>query len=572
MTLNKLKKRNQKYTSTLELFLLITILVFVNWLCTFFYYRIDLTQEKRFTLSKVTYHLAEKLEDQLSCKIYLDGNLPANYKRLKIAINDYLNELNQHSSIPILYSFTDPIDGLDEKSKRDVVEQFLSKGLTPKNVKVRGENQLAYQVIFPSAVFYFNGKEIPVNFMRNGQFDDENENSEDINGAIENIEFELCNVLRKCTAKQNKKLAFIFGHGELGKYETGDIMRELSDYYALERVDMTQLPLSRLNEFAGIVIAKPTLKFSEYDKYKIDQYVMHGGKVLWFIDPMIAEMDSTRNPKLEFASIPFDLNLEDLLFKYGVRLNNNLIQDLSCNVIPILANARNSKGSATLVNWVFYPLLGSYSTHPIVKNMDLVWGQFSSSISLTASTRCSKTILLQSSPKSKTLTSPAIVDLKTLNDKIITSTFNQPDNPVAVLLEGGFESVFARRKAADTVNAALNFVDKIENNKMIVVSDGDIIRNQVSKASGQLYPLGFDRYSGQTYGNKKFVLNCVDYLCDNSGILELRNREIKLRLLNKDKIKEERTQWQLINIVVPILIVVIFGFINSAVRKRKYTA
>lgn len=516
--------------------------------------------------------MAARLDDQLSCKVYLDGSLPANYKRLKIAITDYLNELNEYAKTPITFTFLDPIDGLDEKAKRDVVDQFLGKGLSPKNVKVQGENELAYKVLFPCASFYYKGKEVTVNFMRNSQFDDENENTEDINAAIENIEFELCNVLRKCTTTQKKKLAFLIGHGELGKYETADIMDELSDFYDIERLDMTANTLGRLKEYAGLIIARPTRKFSEYDKYKLDQYVMAGGKILWFIDPMIAAMDSTRNEKLSFTAVPYELNLEDQLFKYGVRINTDLIQDLSCNVTPILANTANGKGNRTLVKWLFYPLLGTYSNHQIVKNMDLVWGQFSSSISLTSSLRNTKTVLLQSSPRSKTINSPAFVDLKIINEKIISSSFNSPDNAVAVLLEGGFESVFANRKIQDTVDKELKFIEKIENNKMIVVSDGDIIRNHFSRSNGQVYPLGYDGYSGQTYGNKKFVLNCIDYLCDDSGILELRNREIALRLLNKDKVKEERTQWQLINIVVPILIVIIFGFINVAVRKRKYTS
>ncbi len=567
-----MKKSHRKYSSGIELLLLILVLAVINWLSTIFYYRYDLTQEKRFTLSKTTAQMAAKLDDQLSCKIYLDGNLPANYKRLKIAITDYFNELNQYAKTPIVFTFTDPIDGLDEKAKRDVIDQFLGKGLSPKNVKVQGDNQLAYQVLFPCASFFYKGKEIIVNFMRNTQYDDADENSEDINGAIENIEFELCNVLRKCTTTQKKKLAFLLGHGELGKYEIADIMSELSDFYDVERLDMTAQTLGRLNEYAGLVIARPTRKFTEYDKYKLDQYVMKGGKLLWFIDPMIASMDSTRNEKLSFTSIPYDLNLEDQLFKYGVRLNPDLIEDLSCNVTPVLANTQNGKGNRTLVPWIFYPLLGTNSTHPIVKNMDLIWGQFASSIDLTTNNRNTKTILLQSSPRSKTISSPAVVDLKILNEKTITSSFNHPNNAVAVLIEGSFESVFANRKIKDTVSQELQFIENIAANKMIVVSDGDIIRNHFSRSNGQVYPLGYDGYSGQTYGNKKFVLNCVDYLCDDSGILELRNREIALRLLNKDKVKDERVQWQLINIAVPILIVIIFGFVNNTLRKRKYAA
>lgn len=568
-----MKKRSQKYISIAELLILLAVLAGINWLSTFLYYRYDLTQEKRFTLTDNTATLATRLDDRLTCKIYLDGNLTANYRRLKIAITDYLNELNQYTKNPIEYTFTDPLEGLDDKAKRDVTEQFLGKGFFPKNVRVQGDNQLAYQSVFPCASFYYGGKEIPVNFMGNSQFDDDNENIDEINSAIENIEFELCNVLRKCVNVNKKKIAFLVGHGELGKYETGDIMKDLSDFYDIERIDLTKVDQKRLAEYAGMVIARPTEKFSEYDKFKLDQYVMNGGKLLWCVDQMIADMDSTRNERLSFTSVPYDLNLEDILFRYGVRINSNLIQDLvSCNVIPIIANSNSATKNRTLVNWIYFPLLGSYSTHPIVKNMDLVWGQFASSIDTTASTRCRKTVLLQSSPFSRVVPSPAVVDLKILNEKMVKSSFNHPDNAVAVLLEGTFESAFAHRKQKDTVSSELHFVEAVENNRMIVVSDGDIIRNQVSRNSGQVYPLGYDMYSRQTFGNKKFILNCIDYLCDDSGILELRNREIKLRLLNKNKVKEERTQWQLINIVVPVLLVMIFGFVNRAVRRRKYAA
>jgi ABC-2 type transport system permease protein len=567
-----MKRRNLKYVSLLELLILTVILVVVNWMGNYFFYRLDLTQEKRFTLSSTTRKLAGRLDDRIICKVYLEGKLTANYKRLRIAVSDYLNELNQYSKTPVEYTFIDPLEGLDEKAQRDVIEQFLSKGLVPKRVKVQGENELAYQVIFPCAVFNYKDKEIPVNFMRNEQIDDEARNMEDINQAIENIEFEFANVLRKCVTVQKKKLAFLIGHGELGKYETGDIISELGDFYSVERLDITANTPERLNEYAGLIIARPTEKFSEFDKYKIDQYVMNGGKVLWLIDNMIADMDSTRNKELSFTSIPYDLNLEDILFRYGVRINNDLVQSLDCNVIPILANTQSQTKNRTVVPWPYFPLLGSYSQHPVVKNIDLVWGQFCSSIDTTSSTRCRKTILLSTTPRTRLIKSPAFVDLKMINEKIPSSSFNHPGASVAVLLEGAFESVFAKRKITDTVSRELKYIENIANNKMIVVSDGDIIRNQVSRNSGQVYPLGFDRYSGQTYGNKKFILNCVDFLCDDSGILELRNREIALRLLNKDKVKEERTQWQLINILVPILIVIIFAALNNFVRKRKYAA
>ena len=559
-------KRNKKIVSYTELLLMAALLVVLNGLGNFIFFRIDLTKEKRYTLSESSKNLAEKLDDKLTAKIYLEGNFPAGFKRLQNATREMIDEFNVYAGTEISYEFIDPLAGLDKKTQNDVIEQLQSKGLQPINLQVNADDELSSKIIFPGVLFYYKGKEYPINLLK-GQFGDAPESV--INASIENIEYEIGNVLRKCTMKGKKKLAFLIGNGELGKYETGDISQELGDFYQIERLDFTLQPPQKLQEYAGLVIAKPQTAFSEYDKFKLDQYVMKGGKILWLIDPVIAEMDSMKK-ETSFTSVSNPLNLDDMLFKYGARLNSNLIEDMTCNRIPILTNIQGSSPQTRLVPWIYYPLLSSSSKHPIVNNLDVVWAQFASSIDTTSNTRCRKTVLLESSTSSRVAQAPVLVDLGILRKPMPTGIFNQSHFPVAVLLEGKFESIFENRKIFDSVSKELKYTASIDNNKMIVISDGDIIRNQVSKSSGSVYPLGYDRYTKQFFGNKKFILNCIDYLCDDSGIIEVRSREIQLRLLDKQLINSDKLKWQLINLLLPVILIVIFGWIYISIRKRRY--
>lgn len=562
-----MKKRSLKIQSLTELLLVLALLVLVNLIFSGIFFRFDLTKENRYSLSTASKNLAGKVDDVMFVKVYLEGDFPSGFKRLSKSCKEMLDEFRVYTNGNLQYEFIDPFSEADNKKTNDIVEELSSKGLQPTSVQIKKDDEMSQKIIVPGAVFYYKGREFTMNLLK-GQF---GANPEDvINSSIELLEYEIANVLRKATEKGGKKIAFLEDHGELERWDVADAIKELEQYYEVKRIPISLIPPQTLNEYAGIVIAKPTMPFSEFDKFKLDQYVMNGGKILWLIDSQIADMDSL-NKEPFFMSAGYDLKLDDLLFRYGVRINANLVQDLQANAIPILSSLKNGTPEQKLLPWVFFPVAAPMDNHAIVKNIDHVWFQFASTIDTTASQKIHKTVLLRASPYSRAVPSPARVDLNMARVNPDQAMFNKGGAPMAVLLEGEFNSIFQYRMGA-SVDPALPFKSKIEHNKMIVISDGDVIRNQRKKSTGEIFPLGYDRYTNQQFGNKRFVLNCIDYLCDDSGLIEVRGKEITLRLLNKAKMKREKLQWQVINMVVPIALVLLFGFINGMIRKRKYAA
>ncbi|MES2781016.1 MAG: gliding motility-associated ABC transporter substrate-binding protein GldG [Bacteroidota bacterium] len=562
-----MKKRSLKIQSITELLLVLALLVLVNLIFSGIFFRFDLTKEKRYSLSTASKNLAGKVDDILFVKVYLEGDFPSGFKRLSKSCKEMLDEFRVYSNGNLQYEFIDPFAEADTEKTNDIVEELSSKGLQPTSVQIKKDDELSQKIIVPGAVFYYKGREFSMNLLK-GQF---GANPEDvINSSIELLEYEIANVLRKATEKSGKKIAFLEDHGELERWDVADAQKELEQYYEVKRIPISQIPPQTLNEYAGIVIAKPTLPFSEFDKFKLDQYVMNGGKILWLIDSQIADMDSL-NSEPYFMSAGYDLKLDDLLFRFGVRINANLVQDIQCEAIPILSSVKNGTPQQKLLPWIFFPVAAPMDNHAIVKNIDHVWFQFANTIDTTASQKIKKTVLLRASPYSRAVPSPARVDLNMARINPDPALFTKGGAPLAVLLEGEFNSVFQYRMGAST-DPSLPYKDKIAHNKMIVVSDGDVIRNQRKKSTGEIFPLGYDRYTNQQFGNKRFVLNCIDYLCDDSGLIEVRGKEITLRLLNKAKVKKEKLQWQIVNMTIPIALVLVFGFINGLIRKRKYAS
>jgi ABC-2 type transport system permease protein len=333
--------------------------------------------------------------------------------------------------------------------------------------------------------------------------------------------------------------------------------------------------MEKLNKFTGIVIAKPRYRFQDIEKLMLDQYVMNGGKIVWMVESLNAEMDSVGRYGNIFTA-DYDLNLGDLLFRYGARVNLDLVQDIQCHGIPVIE--KGGSGKPGFRPWIFYPVVNAAdSTHPIVKNMSSVWTQFTSSIDTTSNSSIKKTILLHSSQYSRIAGNPVNISMDILGIKPNPAVFNKPFRPVAVLLEGPFKSFYEHVEGAKK-SFEIPYKAGIDKNSMIVISDGDIIRNQIKPGSGEVYPLGYDRFASQTFGepvlfaNKKFMLNCIDYLCDESNLIEVRTKEVELRLLDKAKVKEERLTWQLLNMALPISLILVFGFVNAWWRRRKYAA
>jgi ABC-2 type transport system permease protein len=563
-----MKKRNFKLQSLTELGLVLGLLILLNLILTNYFFRIDLTSEKRYSLSESSKKLAGKVDDVLFVKVYLEGEFPAGFKRLRQSTKEMLDEFSAYTNGKMQYEFIDPFENADAKKANDILQELGEKGLQPTNVQIKKDDESTQKLIVPGAVFYYKGKEYPVNLLK-AQFGQGPE--EVINESIELMEYEIANVLRKCVETKAKQVAFIDDHGELERWDVADASQELKEFYAVTRIPLAiQTPQSLMKNDA-LIIAKPSKPFSEYEKFLLDQFVMHGGKILWLLESQIADMDSMGRNAM-FMTGSYDLNLDDMLFKWGVRVNPNMVQDLQCNAIPILSTLRNGTPQQKLLPWMFFPVTAppQQNPHIIVKGIDPVFFQFASGIDTTSNKEVKKTILLTSSPYSRSVGAPVKVDLNMARSQPDPSLFTAGNIPMAVLLEGKFNSLFQFRPGAKT--DALPYKPSIDDGKMIVVSDGDVIRNQRKQSTGEIFPLGYDRYTNQQFGNKRFVLNCIDYLCDDSGIIEVRAKEIKLRLLDKGKLKTERLKWQMVNMIIPIAIMMIFGLVNKMIRKRKYTS
>ena len=555
-----------KKRDILSLVLAVVILVLLNVVGSFVFHRFDLTSEKRYTLSDATKKLLGELNDIVYVKVYLEGEFPSGFKRLRDETREMLDEFRVYSNDNIEYEFINPNENPDKKQRDDIYKQLYKKGLQPTNLEVKEESGISQQIIFPAALVSHKGREMPWQLLKTnmGQSPEAQ-----LNNSIQALEYEFASCIRNLTTAVKPQIGIVEGHGELDTLALRDIREALSEFYFLKQVNINE-QLKSLDGLKAIIIAKPDTTFSEKDKFIIDQYVMKGGKILWAVDPLNTSMDSLRKTSRTIA-IPYDLKLDDMLFKYGARLNPNMILDLQSSAIPVNKALRGQPPRFELMPWVFSPLLLPKSNHPIVKNLDVIKVEFAGSIDTIDVKGIQKTILLQSSKYAKTLNAPVRVDLRMVNMVPEEDQFRDSYRPVALLLEGEFESLYKNRipptLAADS---AINYKEKGINTKMIVISDGDIIRNEVQYSAGKAFPLGYDIYTKQTYGNKNFILNCINYLCDDSGLISVRARELTLRLMDKKKLKNERLKWQAINTAIPLFVVLVFGIIYSVIRKRKY--
>jgi ABC-2 type transport system permease protein len=575
----KNKKLNLKRNNIIQIVYGLIIIVLLNIIGSFIHTRIDLTAEKRYSLSPATTTLLKKLDDIVYFKIYLDGDFPAGFKRLRNSTMEILDEFRAYNS-NIQYEFVDPNAITDKKQRNDMYKLLVEKGIQPTNLQVKQKGGTAQQIIFPGAEVTYKTQTMPLQLLNN-QMGIESENV--LNNSIQALEYNISNVIRKLSIRSKPKVAIIEGHGELSNYEMFDITSALSEYYQVDRIcinekvnkltnrvisDSSATKIS--NIYKAIIIAKPDSAFSEKDKFIIDQYIMYGGKVLWLIDPVFASMDSLNNTA-QTVGITNEINLSDQLFRYGVRLNTNLIMDVSALPIPIVTGKIGNQPQTSFLPWYFFPIITPVINHPIVKNLNAIKTEFVSSID-TIDNGIKKTILLTSSKYSRLMNTPVIIDLGILKKEPEERLFNKPFQTVAVLLEGEFESEFSNRLTSEFAQSEkIGFLEKSKPTSMIVISDGDIIKSQFHYSKGYPLPLGYDQYTGQMFGNKEFILNCMNYLCDDSGLITVRSRELKLRMLDKTKIEKSKLKWQLINTGLPVIIIIIFGFLLTFFRKRRYT-
>ncbi len=554
-----------------EFLIVVVILAVVGVLSSRWFFRVDLTAEKRFTLSPKTRNILRNLDKDVYVQVFLDGEMPVGFKRMRTAIKDMLDEFEAYAGKHLTYEFINPSEGKTVKERNKYYQELYKKGLRPTDVQQRDkEGGISSKIIFPGAVINYNGQEMAVNFLNNNPSLPAAVN---LNHSIEGIEYKLILGINTLSADTVYRIAFLEGHGELPEIEVEDAEKELSRYFNIDRGVIGGKP-GILDQYAAVVIAKPYKPFSEADKFVLDQYVMHGGKILWLLDKVMIDADS-----LIYASstvgYPLDLRLNDMLFKYGVRLEGSLIQDLRCGMIPVNTAIVGNAPHYVPAPWLYYPLM-SPQKHPVSRNLNLVIGKFVNPLdTVRGNGTITKHILLRTSRYTRTRGAPLMVTLEEIRKPPPEKDFNRPGLITGVLLEGRFESVFRNRM----INAVIpggyaGFREESVPTRMIVFSDGDIIRNGVRRAGNKWVslPLGQDRLTQQTYGNKDLIVNAVNYLVDENNLMELRSREFKLRLLDREKVNDQRIYWELFNTLLPLLLIVIAGIVVVLVRKHKFAS
>ena len=561
--------KSKKQGDLSSLLSLVAVILLLNFVSSFFFKRFDLTSEKRYTLASSTIDLLKKLDDEVFIKVYLQGDFNPSFTRLRNETKEILDEFRAYSGNQIQYQFIVPGEGLTKAESLDLEKQLYDKGIVPEQIVQKGKEKTTQTVIWPGAIVSFKGKETVWQiFKRQVGIPPE----ECINNSVQELEYNLSNAVRKLQQTKTKEVTFLEGHQELDTLEQFQFMKALSEYYTVNRTKIAKgMELSALKGTDALIISKPDTALSDKEIFVIDQFIMNGGKVLWLIDPLTINADSLKLRGFTLG-LTRDLNIDYMLFKYGVRLNSVLVQDLQCASISINTGFKNQEAKIEKFPWLYYPLVLPNAEHPIVKNLDLIKFDFLSTLDTVSSARgIKKTILLKSSRYTKTIPAPARIYLGMVQMQVKESQFINSYQPVACLLEGAFSSFVENRLPSALLNDTnFKFVENGKPTKMIVVADGDVARNEYFRRTGEVFDLGYDLSTKQTFANKTFLLNCVNYLLDDEGMLQLRSREVKLRLLDKKKTNLQRNKWQLVNVGLPLLLVISFALGQAYYRKRKY--
>ncbi|MBE8712858.1 gliding motility-associated ABC transporter substrate-binding protein GldG [Sphingobacterium hungaricum] len=527
--------------------------------------RIDFTQDKRYTLSNTTKNTIKEIDDDIYITLFLDGNLPSGFNRLKNSAIDMIADLRSYSDGKVKYNVINPLEG-SQQEQQEFTTALTERGLYPTNLNVKSEDGFSQKLIFPWAIVGNAEHEIAVNLLQNKTGLDPNEV---LNNSVQNLEYAFISSIKKVTAKEVPFIGFTEGHGEPTDLELYDAMQSLMGGNQVGRVNLDSTTYESLKQLSVLFVVKPLEKFSESDKYKIDYFVRNGGKVVWALDQVNASLDNLRVTGSQ-SIIGRDLNLDDLLFLYGARFNYNLVADLNCSQIPITMAGATGQSQIELAPWYFFPILMPTSQNPIVKNLDGIRTEFIGTLDTIANAEIKKEIVLSSSPFTRIINTPNSISLQMVEEQPDPKTFRTAPAPVAMTLSGKFPYLFKDRPTPVGISEAVDLSATSQESKMFLIADGDWLINQVNAKDQSPYPLGWDRYSEQQFANKILLENVVDYLLNDESLIQLRNREIKLRLLNASVVKSEKVKWQVINVLFPIVVLVLFGLIQHYLRKRKF--
>lgn len=544
--------------------IIVLVLIFTKTL----YFRIDLTEEGRYSLSDASKDLVAEISEPLTVKLYLDGDLDANMLRLRRSTEDLVRELNMYASEQLVIENYNPNSATTDEERYAEYAELEERGLRGMSVTIRERGgKMSEQVIFPWAEVCSSRDTMAICLM---QPSSQKSGEVAVNNAIADLEYLFVDAIRVLNRKEIRKVAFIEGHGELAEEYTYDASGALSRYFQVDR-GVIGIDASVLDSYDAIIVAKPMTAYSESDKFIIDQYIMRGGRVLWLLDgaqmsnDMLAEGGAT--PLIEL-----DVNLNDMLFRYGVRLTPTVVEDMQCAYMPVNVARPGEEPRFEPIPWFYMPLLQGSPYHPITKTLQAVKADFASGIEIVGDTAgVRKEVLLITSNASHVNMAPTEIDVMDAINIEPKEYFTTQYVPIAVALEGKFESIYKHRMAPAGVNVD-KIIDKSEPTRMVVVADGDIIRNDIEqhREGLMLVPLGYDRVTRQTHGNKDFIVNAMLYLTDDEGVMQLRNRRIDLRLLNRAVVDSQRDMWMWINTLLPVVLLAIFGGIFFWIRKRKY--
>ncbi len=556
-----IKKSNLK-----NLILTIGVLLIANGIGNTFFNRFDLTSDKRYTLSDTSLKIIEQIKEPLAIKIYMQGELPPEFKRLQQETQQLLEEFQSYNR-NIVFTFVDSLE--NEDSSMNNIKDLYRKGLTPVNITVDDKGKQSQAIVFPWAIATYHDKEVNIPLLKNKMGAS---TTEKVIGSVQNLEYSIADALNKITTGKQKKIAVMKGNGELQDVFMAKFLLQIRESYHIGPFTLDSVAknpvasLEALEKYDLAIIAKPTETFSDSEKQVLDQFIINGGKTLWLVDQVSAEMDSLYNSSGSTLAYPRDLNLNDMFFKYGFRINPDIVKDEQGSPIKLATGEQGSATQYQEFNWKFAPLVYPVSTHPIVKNLGGIKFDFANPID-TLKNGIKKTVLLKTSQYSKKIGTPVEVNLDIVAEETSPNHYINTGNiTLAILLEGSFHSVFENRVLSFDQKS---FKATSGNNKMIVISDGDVIKNQLDK-NYQPVELGYDQRSGNLYDNKDLLLNCVNYLLDDTGLINIRSKDLDLALLDKEKVYENYRLTQVITIGLPILILTLFGFLFSYLRKRKY--
>lgn len=554
------KKNNLK-----QLGIIAAVLLALNIFGNYFFKRFDLTKDNRYTLSETTLGIIESVDSPLYIDVFLEGKFPPEFKRLQNETRQLLEEFTAYNS-NIIFQFVNPIE--KEETRVEVMKNFYERGLMPLSITVEDKGKQSQEVVFPWAVATYGDKSTKVALLKNlmGATTEEK-----VISSVQHMEFAFAEALNKITKQKQKKIAVLKGNGELDDVYIADFLKTVRESYYIGTFTLDSLAnkpiqtIEALQKYDMAIIAKPTKAFSDEEKQVIDQFIVNGGKTLWLVDAVKADMDSLFSQP-QILAYPLDLNLTDQLFQYGIRVNGQLVKDEQATTIKLATGQEGSQTQYQEFSWRFSPFVYPASNHPIVKNMEGIKFEFANPIEILKND-IKKTVLLTSSAYSKPVGTPIPIALDLVTEE--TKPTDYPNGgllPMAVLLEGKFKSVYKNRVLPIKDS---KFKDINKESKIIFVSDGDIIKNQLDK-DGYPMELGFDKFTNQLYGNKEFLMNCVNYLLDDNGLINIRSKDVDLPLLDKEKVYENYTFAQIITIGLPLAILGLFGFLFTYLRKRKY--